>query len=180
VTAGDFNGDGKPDLAVANYGSTNVSVMLGNGDGTFQPALNYDVTGRLPVSVVGADFNGDGMIDFAVANRIPPVRPLSVSILFGHGDGGFEQAVDYGAGPDSLVLLNTCGVAELGIAYVRSNTNLTLSWPFPSTGFILESATSLRLTNWQSAAETVLTNKGHLEVLVPLDKAERYFRLRGP
>ena len=41
VAVGDFNGDGKPDLAVANYGSTNVSVLLGNGDGTFQTAVNY-------------------------------------------------------------------------------------------------------------------------------------------
>jgi hypothetical protein len=43
VAVGDFNHDGKPDLAVANYGSNNVSVLLGKGDGTFQAAVNYGV-----------------------------------------------------------------------------------------------------------------------------------------
>src|SRR5207253_4986851 len=49
VTAGDFNGDGKLDLAVTNEGSNNVSVLLGNGDGTFQAAAEYSV-GALPFS----------------------------------------------------------------------------------------------------------------------------------
>ena len=47
VAVGDFNGDGKPDLAVANYGSNTVSVLLGNGDGTFQAAMSYD-SGSIP------------------------------------------------------------------------------------------------------------------------------------
>src|SRR5467141_2073136 len=52
VVVGDFNGDGKPDLAVANSGSANVSVLLGNGDGTFKPAKNFDVGGADPTSMV--------------------------------------------------------------------------------------------------------------------------------
>ena len=64
---GDFNGDGKPDLAVANSGSNNVSVLLGNGDGTFQAAVNY-AAGNAPNSVAVGDFNGDGKADLAVAN----------------------------------------------------------------------------------------------------------------
>ncbi len=50
VAVGDFNGDGVPDLAVANYGSNNVSVLLGNGDGSFQGPLNFGV-GIQPSSV---------------------------------------------------------------------------------------------------------------------------------
>ena len=46
VAVGDFNGDGKADLAVANYGSDNVSVLLGNGNGTFQAAVNYAAGSR--------------------------------------------------------------------------------------------------------------------------------------
>ena len=68
VAVGDFNGDGKLDLAVANEGSNNVSVLLGKGDGTFQTAVNYAV-GSTPASVAGGDFNGDGKLDLAVANR---------------------------------------------------------------------------------------------------------------
>src|SRR5215472_1474075 len=64
---GDFNGDGKQDLAVVNEGSNTVSILLGNGDGTFRPAVNY-ATGSLPVGVAVGDLNGDGHLDLAVAN----------------------------------------------------------------------------------------------------------------
>ncbi len=74
---GDFNGDGKPDLAAANSGSrddssgaftnSSVSVLLGKGDGTFQAPVNFDA-GAFPRSVVAGDFNGDGKPDLAVAN----------------------------------------------------------------------------------------------------------------
>jgi len=78
VAVGDFNGDGKADLAVANYGSNNVSVLLGKGDGTFQPAVNLSV-GLNPLSVAVGDFNGDGRTDLAVANSLSN----SVSVLLG-------------------------------------------------------------------------------------------------
>jgi len=68
VAVGDFNGDGKLDLVAANDGSNNVTIFLGNGDGTFQPAVNYGV-GEAPTSVAVGDFNGDGKLDLAVANE---------------------------------------------------------------------------------------------------------------
>ena len=68
VSVGDFNGDGTPDLAVANAGSHNVSVLLGNGDGSFQAAQNFGA-GIVPQSVTVGDFNGDGKPDLAVANE---------------------------------------------------------------------------------------------------------------
>ena len=67
VAVGDFNGDGKFDLAVANFHSANVSVLLGKGDGTFQPAANYNV-GANPICVAVGDFNGDGRSDLSVVN----------------------------------------------------------------------------------------------------------------
>src|SRR5215813_3339195 len=82
VAVGDFNGDGIPDLAVANsqsfFSTGYVSVLLGNGDGTFQPARNLDV-GRSPYSVAVGDFNGDGKLDLAVANY----NSHNVSVLLG-------------------------------------------------------------------------------------------------
>jgi ornithine cyclodeaminase/alanine dehydrogenase-like protein (mu-crystallin family) len=66
---GDFNGDGVQDLAVANEAFDNVSVLLGNGDGTFQGPQNFGV-GSSPRSVAVGDFNGDGLQDLAVANSI--------------------------------------------------------------------------------------------------------------
>src|SRR5207245_1738207 len=85
IVVGDFNGDGKPDLAVANFGSNTVSVLLGNGDGTFQAPLTVaSATG--PRSVAVGDFNGDGTLDLAVADW----GSNTVSVLLGNGDGTFQ------------------------------------------------------------------------------------------
>src|ERR1019366_1460795 len=59
VATGDFNNDGFADLAVVNQAANNISILLGNGDGTFQTAVNYPA-GTNPIQVVVADFNGDG------------------------------------------------------------------------------------------------------------------------
>ena len=67
VAVGDFNSDGKSDLAVANFNSDRVSILLGNGDGTFADAVDY-AAGGSPNSVAVADFNGDGKSDLAAAN----------------------------------------------------------------------------------------------------------------
>src|SRR5438105_6556973 len=67
VASSDFNRDGVPDLAVANAGDNTVSVLLGNGDGTFQAARTFSA-GTNPQSVAVGDFNGDGLHDLAVAN----------------------------------------------------------------------------------------------------------------
>src|ERR1039457_331276 len=66
VAVGDFNRDGKPDLAVAT-GSGNIAVLLGNGAGTFRPAVEYPV-GSQAAYVVAGDFNADGKLDLATAN----------------------------------------------------------------------------------------------------------------
>ena len=68
VVVGDFNGDKIPDVAVANAGSNTVSILVGNGDGTFRPAQNFFITGSAPRSIVVGDFDGDDRPDLAVAN----------------------------------------------------------------------------------------------------------------
>ena len=89
---GDFNRDGNKDLAVANSGSNDVSVLLGNGDGTFRPPVNFLVGGS-PNSIVMDYFNGDSFQDLAVANG------NSISVLLGNGNGTFQPALNFPAGP---------------------------------------------------------------------------------
>jgi hypothetical protein len=89
ITVGDFNGDTKPDLAVANAGIGNqVSVLLGRGDGTFYPAVNYP-SGVQPMAVVTADFNSDGKLDLVTANWGPSDDDGWLTLLLGNGDGTF-------------------------------------------------------------------------------------------
>src|SRR5437773_2035154 len=92
VAVGDFNRDGLPDLAVADYnadtlpGGDTVSVLLGNGGGTFQPARTFATAGSNPVTVAVGDFNGDGRPDLAVtnsANTSSGAVPGNVSVLLG-------------------------------------------------------------------------------------------------
>jgi hypothetical protein len=86
VAVADLNSDGTPDVVVASRGSNNVSVLLGNGGGTLQPAVNYAV-GANPSSVQIGDFNGDGKLDLIVANE----ASSTLSILLGNGDGTFQS-----------------------------------------------------------------------------------------
>jgi hypothetical protein len=124
VAVGDFNGDGIPDLAVADgavYGGTpGVDVLLGNGDGTFQPAHTF-AAGVFPDSVVVGDFNGDGIPDLAVADGGDQQgNGQGVSLLLDNGDGTFQAPRTFSAGitPDSLVVgdFNGDGIPDLAVA----------------------------------------------------------------
>src|SRR5207248_183153 len=70
-----------------------VFILLGNGDGTFQPPVDY-TAGTWPLFVAVGDFNGDGQKDLAVANGLSN----NVSILLGNGNGTFQPAVNYPVG----------------------------------------------------------------------------------
>ena len=70
MISGDFNADGKIDLVTGNIQSKDISVLLGNGDGTFQPVVSYP-TGGAVGGLVAGDFNGDDKLDIAVVNQQP-------------------------------------------------------------------------------------------------------------
>ncbi|HZL37246.1 MAG TPA: FG-GAP-like repeat-containing protein, partial [Tepidisphaeraceae bacterium] len=130
VTVGDFNGDGKPDLAVAlaDYYSNNVSVLLGNGNGTFQPTVNY-TAGTRPQSVTVGDFNGDGKPDLAVADSFS--FGSGVDVLLGNGNGTFQAAVNFFAGnaPYSVAVgdFNGDGKTDLVVALAGGDVSVLLN-----------------------------------------------------
>ena len=87
IVAGDFNGDGHPDLATANPRQGGAAILLNDGTGRFQAAVNYP-TGQSPYSITMGDFNGDGRTDLAVGDR----ADKRISLLLGNGNGTFGTA----------------------------------------------------------------------------------------
>src|SRR5262249_6417142 len=127
VAVGDFNGDGRPDLVVANgdaypfFGNTTIRVLLGNGDGSFHAAVP-DTAGVDPRSVAVGDFNGDGVPDLAVGSfgTYLDFSDSGVSVLTGNGDGSFQAPVLYHteASPMAVAVgdFNGDGAPDLALA----------------------------------------------------------------
>jgi hypothetical protein len=130
LAVADVNRDGKLDLVAATgnsnypYGHGTAGVLLGNGDGTFEPAVDYDSGGGLDsyaYSLAVADLNGDGKPDIAVTNTCIFSLCGTVGVLLGNGDGTFQAAVSDGPGglqPRSVVIadVNTDGKPDLVVA----------------------------------------------------------------
>jgi uncharacterized repeat protein (TIGR01451 family) len=119
VANGDFNGDGKMDIAAMDSGSHSVTIYLGNGSGGFTPSIGSPFqTGSSPVAIVAVDLNRDGKVDLAIANQ--GVNTLTV--LLGNGTGGFAAAPGspfaLGFNPTSIAVsdFNPDGTPRLGVA----------------------------------------------------------------
>lgn len=124
VAVGDFNRDGKQDMVTANYAGNDVSVRLGNGDGTFN-AGNSITVGSNPNAVAVGDFNGDGNQDIAVSNFFSN----SVSIRLGDGVGGFVNHTEVNVGllPSYVAIgdFNADGKQDIA-AVITGNTTVAI------------------------------------------------------
>ncbi len=122
----DFNGDGILDIAVVNSNPYitpgTVSVMLGNGDGTFQPAVSYNV-GNEPDAIVAVDLNGDNAPDIAVADELG--LTMDVMINKADGSGTFNPAVSYTAGqaPRGIAAGDLRGIGKIDLVVANNLGN---------------------------------------------------------
>jgi hypothetical protein len=128
LRAEDFNGDAIPDLATLNPGTSDVSVLLGNADGTFQPARNT-FAAWYPLSLAVGDFNQDNKLDLATANYYIPGQD-GVTVLLGTGEGTFTHAPSIGGleWSDSIATgdLNSDGKLDL----VTTSVNYSISYGY--------------------------------------------------
>jgi hypothetical protein len=181
----DLNGDGITDLAVADSGANTVSVLVGNGDGSFQPQVNY-LTGSSPFDIVAADFNGDGIIDLAVANDMSN----TVSVLLGNGDGTFQSQVSYPAGSAPLSIVagdfNRDGVEDLATTNNSGTVSVFLgkgdgtfepqiSYAAGPTAFSLATADF----NGDGKADLVVTNISNRSISVLLGNGDGTFQAQS-
>jgi len=117
VVAADFNQDGNLDLAVADWGASQVSILLGRGDGTFRSARNFSAPAAIALAV--GDFNGDHIPDLAVV-QFGGTSDGTLGIYLGDGKGGFRHSATYNLGvePVSVVVadFNGDGVEDIAVA----------------------------------------------------------------
>jgi hypothetical protein len=183
VAVGDFNGDGKPDMAMVNSVTDDVSILLGNGDGTFQAAVDYSVHNN-PVAVAVGDFNGDGKLDLVVASNGQNV----VDVLLGKGDGTFHTTVAYPAGstptavavadfnkdgkPDLAVTNNNSG----GVSILLGNGAGTFQAPVLYLTDDDPSSVAAQDLNGDGKPDLVVVNSGSDNLSVLLGKGDGTFQ----
>jgi hypothetical protein len=127
----DFNHDGKPDLAVVDQRSATVRILLGLGNGFFEPWVDYQV-GINPVAIAVGDFNGDGKPDLAVASQLSN----TVTILLGNGDATFRALPTLEAhGPTSLVVADFNRDGKMDLAAANATSNSVSIWLGIGEGF---------------------------------------------
>jgi hypothetical protein len=128
IVVGDFNGDGKLDLAIATVdltvaGSGSVIILLGNGDGTFTQAAGPPISLPSASAIAAADFNGDGKLDLAVTSN----GSSTVGIFLSNGDGTFTPAtgspIPVGNTPYALAVGDFLGSGKLGLAVANFTDN---------------------------------------------------------
>jgi hypothetical protein len=179
VAVGDFNGDSTSDLAVANLGADNVSILLGTGDGTFTGPTNF-ATGTRPESVAVGDFNGDSRRDLAVGRQ-----SADISILLGNGDGTFAAPNSVAAGQsadvrdhpvavadfnfDSKADLAAANAAASGVSIVLGNGDGTFTGPTTFAAGSSPDAVAIGDFNGDTYSDVVVGNQSSDNVSILLN-----------
>ncbi len=168
--------DSFPDIVVTDYSANAVSVLLGNGDGTFQAAANYMV-GVHPVTVAVADFNEDTKPDLIVANY----DSSNVSILLGNGNGTFQAATNYSSniGPYGATVGDFNEDTHLDVATSNVNFGTVNVMLGNGNGSLQAPVTYQAGLRPQVIATADFNNDNHLDLVVPNYTAASFSILRG-
>ncbi len=172
IARGDFNGDGKLDIAVADQGSNKISILLGNGDGTFTAGTSI-ATGTQPGALVAADFNGDGKLDLAVAD----IANSRILVVLGRGDGTFVPAhvIDCSLLPDCGNTVDPISIAagdfnndgHVDLAVVNGSiSTLSILLGVGDGTFRSQSTTSVGLTGPSFVTTGDFNSDGKVDLLV--------------
>ncbi|CAF4706958.1 unnamed protein product, partial [Rotaria sp. Silwood2] len=105
VIIGDFNNDHRLDIAVANFGTNNINIFHGIGNGSFASETELSTGSSSPIDIIAVDLNNDSLLDIVTANY----RAHSISIFYGSGHGNFSPPIMYSTGYDSLPSSLTAG-----------------------------------------------------------------------
>ncbi len=173
MALGDFNGDGIPDLAVINHRDETVSILLGNGDGTFRAAPSVPA-GRSPTAMALGDFNGDGIQDLVIAD----LTFGTLRVLLGNGDGTFQDARDFGTGILSFSMavgdFNGDGILDLAVGTAYGGMKVLSgngdgTFQIPPFGYTIGNGASSEAVadlNGDGYADLVVTNHQNVAVLL--------------
>ncbi|MEL6382659.1 MAG: DUF4347 domain-containing protein [Cyanobacteria bacterium J06626_18] len=122
IVAGSFNGDDNTDLAIANFFDNTISVLLGDGTGSFSPPTSF-AAGNAPTALQAADFNGDGNLDLVSTATADD----AVLLLLGDGTGGFGNPTPFAVGdvPTALAVddFDGDGSADIAVANFSEQTD---------------------------------------------------------
>ena len=183
LAVGDFNRDGNLDLVSADREAGTVSVLLGNGNGTFQKATSYEV-GPWPVAVAVADFNRDGKPDIVTANS----DDRTISVLLGNGDGTFRPAKTYTSGLEPTFVavgdFNCDGAPDLAVAnsgegtvsILLGNGDGTFRAAVKYGGFVNPDAVQVGDFNVDDKLDLVVANSGSASVGMLLGNGDGTFQ----
>jgi len=168
IAQADFNNDGKPDIATLNYGSNTISVLLSNGDGTFQPQIVSPAGGSSTLGkLIGVgDFNGDGKIDIVSANTIDSVES-TVNIVLGNGDGTFGPATSFDCAyrPDSLSVADINGDGNLDVVTTSLSGSISILLGNGQGGFAPQQQFSVNSPKLYTLTTADLLGDGHPDLI---------------